>query len=266
MKKLFTILLISLFSLVNTALGMGFMGKPLKAKEYFEGQQLVIAEGISGGDLRALYATDDLELLSREGKKELSLMWFAADTARPNFEAIKVLVEKGVDPTTQALHPFGPMLYYSLKSSDLRYLTALLDGGFSVNYQDDNNSPLIQLAAGPHGSLDHVKLVLKRGGDISLRDRLGDDALNAALDSDNTDIAKYLIEQGANVHNINHNGVTTVRSVDLTLNRANSGTQFYQEFEEIRKMMIQRGVEFPSKHPKEVKEWMRSKDMYIIGE
>ena len=58
------------------------MGKPLKAKEYFEGQQLVIAEGIARGDLTALRATDDLDLLSRRGKKEVTLMWFAADCQR----------------------------------------------------------------------------------------------------------------------------------------------------------------------------------------
>ncbi len=269
MKKLLMLLTLLCSTVFNSVHGMGIMGKPLKAKEYFEGQQLVIAEGIVRGDLTALRATDDLELLSRRGKKVMTLMWFAADTYRPNFEAIQILVEKGVDPVTQTLRPFGPMLYYSLNSSDLRYLTALLDGGFPVNYQSDwdvGGSSLLKLASGSHGSLEHVKLVLKRGGDISLRDRLGDDALNAALDSDSTDVAKYLIEQGADVHNINHNGVTTARSVDLTLNRANPGTQFYKEFEEIRDMMIQRGVEFPSKHPKEVKEWMRSKGMYIIGE
>src|SRR5699024_2005743 len=148
------------------------MSKPLKAKDFFEGQQLVIAEGIAKNDLSALKATNDLELLSQEGKKELTLMWFAADNVRPNFEAIKILVEKGVDPTTQGLRPFGPMLYYSLKQQDLRYLTALLDGGFPVNYQDEDNSPLIQLASGPHGSLAHVKLLVERGADIHLRDRI----------------------------------------------------------------------------------------------
>ncbi|NLU13869.1 MAG: hypothetical protein GXX06_11905 [Gammaproteobacteria bacterium] len=97
LRKLFAALMLALSCLSATAQGMDIMSKPLKAKDFFEGQQLVIAEGIAKNDLNALRATYDLNLLSREGKKELTLMWFAADNARPNFEAIRVLVEKGVD-------------------------------------------------------------------------------------------------------------------------------------------------------------------------
>src|SRR5690554_1159875 len=132
LRKLFAALMLALSCLSATAQGMGIMSKPWNPKDFFEGQQLVISEGIAKNDLSALKATHDLELLSRVGKKELTLVWFAADNARPNFEAIKVLTEKGVDPATQILRPFGPMLHYSLKQSDLRYLTALLDGGLSV--------------------------------------------------------------------------------------------------------------------------------------
>ena len=193
-------------------------------------------------------------------------MWFAADNAKPNFEAIKVLTEKGVDPSTQILRPFGPMLHYSLKQKDLRYLTALLDGGFPVNYQDEDNSPLIQLASGPHGSLEHVKLLVERGADIHLKDRLGNNALNASLSADNPDIAKYLIQLGADVNNINYNGVTVARQVELTLDRANPNTEFYHEFKELYDMLAERGVKFPHQHPKIVRAWMRSQGMYVIGD
>lgn len=122
------------------------------------------------------------------------------------------------------------------------------------------------LTAGPHGSLSHVKLLVERGADIHLRDRLGYNALNEALTSDNTDVAKYLIESGADVHNISYNGVTISRPVELTLNRANPNTEFYREYEDIRDMLIECGVKFPAPKPEEVRQWMRSQGMYVIGD
>ena len=107
---------------------------------------------------------------------------------------------------------------------------------------------------------------MKRGADIHLRDRLGLNALNDALTSVNPDIAKYLISQGADVHNISYNGVTVARSIELRLGRVNSGTELHKELSDIRDMMIARGVEFPAKHPKEVKKWMRSQGMHVIGD
>lgn len=265
MKIILTLLTLLGSTFLTTAQGMGIMSKPLNAKDFFEGQQLVIAEGIAKNNLSTLKATHDLDLLSSEGKKELSLMWFAVDNFRPNFEAVRILVEKGVDPSTQILRPFGPMLHYSLKQKDLRYLTALLDGGISVDYKYQKR-PFIMLASGPHGSLEHVKLLVERGADIHSKDRLGNNALTEALYTDKTDIAKYLIELGADVHNVNYNGVTVSRQVELTLNRANPNTDFYREYEDIRDMLIERGVKFPAPSLEEMKEWRRSQGLYVIGD
>ena len=263
MKKLLTLLTLISSIFLSTAQGMGIMSKPLKAKNFFEGQQLVIAEGIAKNDLSALRATYDLDLLSRVGKKELTLMWFAADNARPNFEAIRILVEKGVDPSTQILRPFGPMLHYSLKQKDLRYLTALLDGGLSVDYKYQKR-PLIMLASGP-GSLEHVKLLVERGADIHLKDRLGNNALNESL-SIRPEIAIYLIEQGADIHNVNYNGVTAARQVELRLNRLTPGTDHYNLFKKVQNMLIERGIKFPAPSLEEMKEWRRSQGLYVIGD
>ncbi|NLU13870.1 MAG: hypothetical protein GXX06_11910, partial [Gammaproteobacteria bacterium] len=122
------------------------------------------------------------------------------------------------------------------------------------------------LASGPHGSLEHVKLLVERGADIHLKDRLGNNALNASLSADNPDIAKYLIQLGADVNNINYNGVTVARQVELTLDRANPNTEFYHEFKELYDMLAERGVKFPHQHPKIVRAWMRSQGMYVIGD
>src|SRR5699024_1016143 len=109
------------------------------------------------------------------------------------------------------------------------------------------------------------KLLVERGADIHLRDRIGYNALNEALTSDNTDVAKYLIESGADVHNISYNGVTISRPVELTLNRAHPNTEFYREYDAIRDMLIENGVKFPAPEPEEVRKWMRSQGMYVIG-
>ena len=264
LRKLFAVMMVALSCLSATAQGMGMIKKPWNPKDFFEGQQLVIAEGIAKNDLSALRATYDLDLLSREGKKELTLMWFASDNFRPNFEATRILVEKGVDPSTQILRPFGPMLHYSLKQKDLRYLTALLDGGLSVDYKYQKR-PLIMLAAGPHGSLEHVKLLVERGADIHLKDRLGNNALNESL-SIRPEIAIYLIEQGADIHNVNYNGVTAARQVELRLNRLTPGTDHYNLFKKVQNMLIERGIKFPAPSLEEMKEWRRSQGLYVIGD
>ena len=121
------------------------------------------------------------------------------------------------------------------------------------------------LAAG-HGSLAHVKLLVERGADIHTRDRLGDDAFNEAVSAREFDIANYLLEQGINLNNINHNGVTTAWGVQFTLSRLDPTLEHYAKLSRIQQKMIEKGIEFPAKPPSEVKEWMRSQGMYVIGD
>ena len=73
LSKLLTLVAVLFSCVMSGAQAMGMSKKHWNPKDFFDGQQLVIAEGVSRNDLTALRATNDLELLSRVGKKELSL-------------------------------------------------------------------------------------------------------------------------------------------------------------------------------------------------
>lgn len=241
----------------------GFFMDKYAPEKFFEGLNLEAAKAIKAGDntkLPGLLKGLDLNAVS---KKEMTLLWFAIQ--EKNFEAIKILVKGGANPEDHVVQGLGTAVAFSLHNKDLRFLTAMLDGGLSVNHKTMHGTPLIQRAAGADGAtLHHVKLLVERGANLEAKDSLGETALVAAIDTHQPERAIYLVEQGADVSTFNNSGATAMYAAQLRINRQQPGDMRTQ-FEKLRDLMISKGAKYPPEPPAKVREWMRSQGMKVSG-
>jgi len=225
----------------------------LRADSFFTGPYLAMAQAIDANDWPTLTRLAQANDPARPGQRGMTLMWYAIQPAKPNFAAISALVKLGVNPDTQVAEGLGTATGYALKSADLRYLQALLDGGLSPNHKTDDHRELLQLAAGALGSLAHVKLLVERGARVDLRDSIGGTALHTAVSTMQADIALYLIAHGAPLDSFKSNGVTVAWSVQGIIQRQQPGPM-RTAFEQVRDEMARRGVKFPADPPDVVRQ------------
>jgi len=185
----------------------------------------------------------------------MDLMWFAI--ARENFDAIRTLVELGVDPEKQAANGLGTALDLAfIMQDDTRYLEAMLDGGLSPNYA--GNPPMLH--RGVAGGLAHVKLLLQRGTRLDDRTpNVRGTALLEAISRVKPDIAIYLLQQGADFNAYTVIGVTPAWAVYLEIEDGQPGHPVHTQFLALRDLMIEKGAKWPPDSPLEVRDQMRAR-------
>ena len=241
-------------------------GGPMKtytAEEFFDGGKLRLARAIESNELDD-FKTNAIGVdLSAPGRRDMTLLWFAMLPPKPNFKAVRLLVELGVNPDEQTAKGIGSGLLYAFRTEDLRYLTAMLDGGFSVDYLQPDGDTMLQLAAGPYGSFEHVKLLVERGANLDIRDSIGGTALTEAIATNHVDSAIYLVEQGADFNTVTVNGVTPAWAVHLSIEDLQP-SELRTQFEQLRDLMISKGAKFPPDPPVKVREWMREQGMEVV--
>ena len=231
-----------------------------RAEEFFTGRKLKLAKAIEAGDMRALRELASGEDLAAPADKNMTLLWFAIQ--QRNFDAIKTLVQLGVDPDTQIAQGIGSALRYAFLQKDLRFLKAMLDGGLSPNHQSPENHLMLQRAI-LDGSLEHVKMLVERGADIDQRDSIGGSALYESIATRQPEIAIFLIEKGADFKVKTVNGVTIPWAVHRSISRLQSGPML-DRFEELRALLIKKGVHLPPDSPEVVREQMRRQGLRVV--
>ncbi len=241
----------------------GFFMSKYAPENFFEGRELAAARAIKAGDNAGLPNLLQGLDLNKPAKKEMTLLWFAIQ--EKNFEAITIIVKSGARPEEHGVDGLGTAVSFALQNKDLRYLTAMLDGGLSINHTIENNTPLIQRAAGAEGAtLEHVKLLVERGADMDVQDSIGGTALKDAINSGQPDRAEYLIKQGAKLNLLTTGGVSLMWAVQGIIEKQQPG-EFRTKYEKIRDLMISKGAKYPPDPPAKVREWMRSQGMKVSG-
>ncbi len=255
---------------------------------YFSGAYLTAADAIDRGDTadleRALKGLD----VDARGKDNITLMWYGI--TRKQYGAVSTLMQMGSNVEGQGVEGLGTPLFAALRAKDDRLLMAMLDGGLPPNFRDsDGTSLLQQVIHWKDDPFPAVKLLLSRGADINHRNRIGDAPISETLDVDRPDIAMYLIEHGADVNVQAVNGATLAYGVQVSINHLQpnapqakisnytlddkgrpvvteatppppgltpEGQKLLGEYEQLRDMMIARGVKFPPETPAQVRERM----------
>ena len=227
------------------------------AEEFFIGRKLKLAKAIEASDMSAFRQLAEGEDLAATGDKNMTLLWFAM--LQKKFDAIKTIIQLGVDPDTQLAQGIGSTLDNALREKDLRFLKAMLDGGLPPNHKSPKHNLMLQRAI-IKGNLEHLKLLVERGADVNQRDIIGGTALHEAVNSVQPEKAIYLFERGADATTNRTNGVSVAWSVHRAIERQAPGP-VRSQFEALRTLMIKKGVKFPPDPPEVVREQMRSKGL-----
>lgn len=250
----FTLLLTACFS--GNGLGNSFMNFSYPAEKFFKGHYLLMAQAIERNDMEQLKQLAQGQDLTLKGEKDMDLMWFAI--MRENFDAIRTLVELGVNPDEQIAQGLGSALHAAfLKRNDTRFLKAMLDGGLSPNHRHPRHKLILQ--RGVSAGLDHVMLLLESGARIDERDSIGGTALTEAISARKPDIAIYLVRQGADFNTYITIGVSPAWSVHRAINGTRPGNPVHEQFLELRDLMIAKGAKWPPDSPVEVRDQMRAR-------
>jgi len=106
-----------------------------------------------------------------------------------NFAVIKYLVEHGADIHRPNVNG-GTCLINSVQNADLCLF--LITKGVNVNAVDNSKNTALHYAV-REGMLDSVKILLKCRADPTLKNELGDDALQTAATRGNVEIIDYIV-------------------------------------------------------------------------
>jgi len=225
--------------------------------QFFSGRELELARAIEREDIaeiRTLAPGVDLDAKSRE---DMTLLIYAMMNEK--FASITELVRLGAKPDEHIIQGVGSVLDHAFLNKDLRHLTALLDGGLSVDHRSPKRKLMLQRAV-LDGSFEHLKLLVDRGANVNLRDAIGGTALDEATDSLQPDIASFLVSNGADVNSHTTNGASVAWGVKLIIDRQQPGP-LRTKFEQLRDLMIQKGAKFPPDPPEVVRDRMRAQGL-----
>ena len=231
-------------------------------EKFFEDQQLYAARAISDGDMKRLRAVVRPAEIDRPGKKGMTLMWYAIQEKR--FDAIEVLVSLGSNPDGQVVQGLGTPLSHALEVEDIRFLTAMLDGGLSVDHLSNGGEPLLSRAAGPHGrTFDHVQLLVERGANVNLAASDGETPIFSAIFTMEPERARYLADHGADLAVSTVGGVTPGWAIHTIIKRQQPDSAMRRRFEDLRDFIISKGAKWPPDHPDTVMAWRKTQGLPV---
>lgn len=231
-------------------------------EKFFSGQALEVAQAIEADAVERLPDLARGVDLNEPGRKGMTLLWFAIQ--EKNFDAIRALVELGARPDEQIVQGIGSAVDYAMYSEDLRFLTAMLDGGLPVDLRRNQSKTLLHRAAGAEGAtLAHSQLLVERGADVNARTKIHRTPLMEAITTNQPDRAVFLVEQGADVNAFMTNGVSVMWALQSAIETQQPRSQLRREFERLRELMIEKGAKYPPDPPAKVREWAKSQGLKV---
>jgi ankyrin repeat protein len=278
---------------VLLAIAVAFFPKVRKmtsenASRYFSGAYLAAADAIDRGDTVDLAKAVKGISINEPGREHITLMWYSI--MKKQYGSVATLVKLGSNVEAQNVEGLGYPLYAAFRQKDVRLLAAMLDGGISVNMQDSDGSSLLQQALkNSDDPFTAVRLLVDRGADINHRDSIGGSALRDALVRNRPDIAIYLVQHGADINAHISNGASVAYAVQVSIDSLQpsakqaaitnftlddkgrpvatettppplgatpEGQELLRQYEQLRTMMIERGVKFPPDTPAQVRAQM----------
>ncbi|MFS8004595.1 putative non-specific serine/threonine protein kinase [Helianthus anomalus] len=123
--------------------------------------------------------------------------------------AYDVAVEHGHTRLYEALG-LADNLCVATRKGDIRAIKKLLEGGVTVNGQDQHGWTVLHRASFK-GRAEIVQILIKKGVDIDARDEDGYTALHCAVESGHADVIELLVKKGADVDARTNKGATAMQ-------------------------------------------------------
>jgi ankyrin repeat protein len=130
-------------------------------------------------------------------------------------------------------------LHWAVMLRDVNRVRASLDQGANVNAKDKYNSGYTALmSAAMNGLTDVAKVLLDKGADVNIKDNYGGTALEYAALYGYADIVKLLLEKGANVNEKYSDGETILDKVNKLIGEEKSN----KDLEEVARILKDAGA------------------------
>ena len=184
------------------------------------------------------------------GNEGMSPLWWAF--AAQNTVGMKALMQAGADPDYVPKGMRDHMLDKALTGSNrstLKLVQTLLEGGVKVNRRDERGDTPLTYALFGRPRLEKIKLLVRYGGDVHTQDSCGYTLLESALMVRAFDVAKWLIEQGVDVHHVDNNGGSAAWEIDHALKNDLYANWAKKAALEVKAILQTKGVHFPPKAP-----------------
>jgi hypothetical protein len=217
----------------QTLLAAALAGDLAKAKE-------AIAQG----------ASPDAEGPKANPYNHLRLLHYAI--AAGSVPGIRTLIAVGADPQISTLGSASLPLLFAINLDKPDLLSLMLDLRPVATLTQDTKE-LLMFRSVTLGRPQCLAVIMKHGVPIDFPDEAGQTVLMRALDAQDYELAKWLMEQGASVTIIAHD-MTVAWSLQYDLGRFAPGSPTYQKVLELKQMAEQRGAHFPAQSPKQRRE------------
>jgi uncharacterized protein len=165
---------------------------------------------------------------------------------------IRTLMAVGANPEIETLGSAASPLLFAVNLDKPELLSLMLDLR-PVGTLLPLTKKLLMFSSVTLGRPQCLAVVMKHGVPIDYPDDAGQTVFMRALDAQDYDLAKWLLEQGASV-TIDAHDMTAAWSLQYDLNRFAPGSPSYQKVMELKQMAEQRGAQFPAKSPKQRRE------------
>jgi ankyrin repeat protein len=225
--------------------------KRYSPEQFFNGQQLELAQAIRDGDLSRVKTLARAVDLNAPGSNNMTLLAFAVQEAVPvktdagnvRFAIISQLVKDGAKPEQTFLENDN-IAYDAARADTPNFLSALLAGGMSPDIRYDGDTPLL-FATASERQLPEMKVLIEHKADVNIRDSLKETALFDATRLRQWDVVDYLLAHGADPTVQNVNGLTYAKALETELNRTPKDSPQLQRIAAVGKRIAAAGGKWP---------------------
>jgi len=165
---------------------------------------------------------------------------------------IRTLMAVGANPEIETKGSAALPLLFAINLDKPELLSLMLDLR-PVDTLLPRTKKLLMFRSVTLGRPQCLAVVMKHGVPIDYPDDAGNTVLMSAIDTQDYDLAAWLMEQGASVTFV-ANDMTIAWTIEFHLAKYAPGTPSYQKVLALKQMAEQRGAQFPAKSPKQRRE------------
>ena len=166
--------------------------------------------------------------------------------------AFKSALKSGADPDFPASKGEVPLPMIT-GGNDIEWIRILLEAGADPNLPNYNGKSALFKAVTADNWREQVDLLLAYGADVNVTDRIGVNVAHYASNLLLYDVVFYLIEKGAdfNVRDKTEGSIPWNIQKALSRELISPESENYKNMLKVKQHLIDRGVEFPVKSPRE---------------
>ncbi len=114
-------------------------------------------------------------------------------SARGHSEVVKALIEKGSNANEIDKNGWSALML-AISNNHIEAAMSLIEKEANVNYQTQNEGYTALMIASEYGYQDSVRILIENGAEKSLKDNLGEQAIDKAIKWNHDEIVSYLNE------------------------------------------------------------------------